>query len=179
MIGSYYELKIPDILSLGEVQKVLQNLLKENVPIYDLVTILEALADNGMMTKDIEVLTEQVRYALRRTIVKNYLNGDEVLMVMTVHPDLEELIGNNTQKSMSGSIPVLQPDIIHKVFDNINHSINDLMINGIDPIILTSPKIRIAFRNLISFTFPNVPVLSLHEIPNDIEIEAVGQVEKL
>lgn len=170
---------IPDILSLGEVQKVLQNLLKENVPIYDLVTILEALADNGMMTKDIEVLTEQVRYTLRRTIVKNYLNRDGVLMVMTVHPDLEELIGNNIQKSMSGSIPVLQPDIIHKVFDNINHSINSLMINGIEPIILTSPKIRIAFRNLISFTFPNVPVLSLHEIPNDIEIEAVGQVEKL
>lgn len=170
---------IPDILSLGEVQKVLQNLLRENVPIYDLVTILEALADNGLMTKDIELLTEQVRYALRRTIVKNYLNGDGVLMVMTVHPDLEELVANNIQKSMSGSIPVLQPDIIHSIFDNINHSINNLMISGIEPIILTSPKIRIGFRNLISFSFPNVPVLSLHEIPNDIEIEGVGQVEKI
>ncbi|MPW24809.1 flagellar biosynthesis protein FlhA [Alkalibaculum sp. M08DMB] len=170
---------IPDILSLGEVQKVLQNLLKENVPIYDLVTILEVLADNGMLTKDIEILTEHVRHALKRTIVKKYLNSEGVLMVMTIHPDLEELIGGNIQKSLSGSIPVLEPNVITKVFDSIKNANDGLITKGIEPVILSPPKIRVALKNLISFTFPSLPVLSLNEIPNDIEIEAVGLVDKI
>ena len=91
---------IPDILSLGEVQKVLQNLLRENVPINDLVTILETLADNGTMTKDIEVLTEYVRHSLKRTIVKDYLNPQGVLPVITIDPDIEELISENTKRTM-------------------------------------------------------------------------------
>lgn len=106
---------IPDILSLGEVQKVLQNLLRENVPIYDLVTILEVLADNGVVTKDIEVLTEYVRHALKRTITKRYLDAEGRLMVITIHPDLEELIGNNLRKTMSGSISVLEPNIVTRI----------------------------------------------------------------
>jgi len=169
---------IPDILSLGEVQKVLQNLLREYVPINDLVTILETLADYGTTTKDVELLTERVRFALKRTIVQNVVSVDGVLRVMTIHPEVEELVGSNIQKSMSGTIPVLQPDVIHKIFDSISTTVNSLMTNGIEPVLLTSPKIRGAFRNLISFTFPNIPVLSLHEIPNDVEIESVGQVGK-
>lgn len=170
---------IPDIMSLGEVQKVLQNLLKENVPIYDLVSILEVLADNGTMTKDIEVLTEHVRHGLKRTIVKRYLNSEGGLMVITVHPDLEELIGNNMRKTMSGSMPVLDPNTITKILDNIKNINDKMLINGIEPVILSSPKIRVAFRNLISFNFPGIPVLSINEIPNDIEITAIGLVEKI
>lgn len=168
---------IPDILSLGEVQKVLQNLLKEHVPIYDLVTILEVLADNGVITKDIEVLTEHVRHALKRTIVKDFVSDDNRLMVMTLHPDLEDLIGANTQRSISGSIPVLEPDSITQIFDSIKHTYDKLLLSGIQPVILSSPKIRVPLKNLISFTFPSLPVLSLNEIPNDIEIQAVGMVE--
>lgn len=170
---------IPDIMSLGEVQKVLQNLLKENIPIYDLVTILEVLADNGTMTKDIEVLTEHVRHALNRTIVSDYLNQDGVLQVITVHPELETLIGNNMQKTMSGSIPVLEPSIITKIFDNIS-KVNDGLIGmGIQPVVLVSPKIRIAFKNLISYNFPHIPVLSLNDVPNNVEIEGLGMVDKV
>lgn len=170
---------IPDILTLGDVQKVLQNLLRERVPIYDLVTILESLADNGVSTKDIELLTEHVRHALRRTIVRNYLNMEGKLEVITIHPDLEELIGSNIQKTMSGSIPVLKPNVITKIFDNINSTYNECLIKGIDPVILASPRIRVAFRNLISFNFPNMAVFSINEIPNDIEIEAVGLVNNV
>lgn len=168
---------IPDIMSLGEVQKVLQNLLKENVPIFDLVTILEILADNGSKTKDIEVLTEHVRHSLKRTIVKEYLNDGGGLIVVTIHPNLEGIISKNIQKSISGSIPVLEPSIITKIFDSIKNNNNILMVKGIQMVILASPNIRTAFRNLISITFPTIPVLSLNEIPNDIEIEAMGQVE--
>lgn len=168
---------IPDILSLGEVQKVLQSLLKENVPICDLVTILEVLADNGTATKDIEVLTEHVRRALRRTIINNYLSQSDGLSVMTIHPDLEELIADSIQRSLQGSIPVLKPEIITRILDSIKTNYETILLKGIRPVILTSPKIRAAFRNLISYNFPNIPVLSLNEIPNDTEIEALGMVE--
>lgn len=170
---------IPDILTLGDVQKVLQNLLRERVPIFDLVTILESLADNGVTTKDIELLTEHVRHALKRTIVKNYLNMEEKLEVITIHPDLEELIGSNIQKTMSGSMPVLKPNVITKVFDNLNNTFNECISKGMDPVLLASPRIRVAFRNLISFNFPNMAVLSINEVPNDIEIEAVGLVNNI
>ena len=170
---------IPDIMSLGEVQKVLQNLLRENVPIYDLVTILEVLADNGIMTKDTEVLTEHVRHALKRTIVKRYLNEEGSLMVITLHPDLEEFIASNMRKTMAGSMPVLDPNSITKILDSIKKINDKMLINGIEPVILSSPKIRVAFRNLISFNFPGIPVLSINEIPNDIEITAIGLVETI
>ncbi|MBC7087486.1 MAG: flagellar biosynthesis protein FlhA [Tissierellales bacterium] len=170
---------IPDIMTLGEVQKVLQGLLKEKVPITDLVTILETLADNAPMIKDTEMLIEQVRQALKRTITKSYLNSEGKLPVITLHPSIEEIISENTQKTMSGSIPILKPDVINKIFDNLNKAIEKAQIRGIDPIILTSPKIRVAFRNLISYNFPNIPVISITEIPNEVEIEAVGMVEKI
>lgn len=170
---------IPDIMTLGEVQKVLQNLLREGVPIFDLVTILEVLADFGNITKDPEVLLDHVRSQLKRTIVKEYLTPDRVLNVITIHPDIEELIGNNIRKAISGSMPVLDPTIITKIFENIKVLNDKLMFNGIEPVILASPKIRVAFRNLISFNFPNIPVLSLNEIPNDVEIQAVGLVDKI
>ena len=170
---------IPDIMSLGEVQKVLQNLLKENVPINDLVTILEVLADNGTMIKDTETLTEYVRQALKRTIVKGHLSQETILSVITIHPDLEELIANNMQKTVSGSIPVLEPESITKILDNIKELSENLLLNGIQFVILVSPKIRVALKNLISYTFPQITVLSLNEIPNDVEIEVLGMVDKI
>ena len=170
---------IPDIMTLGEVQKVLQNLLKENVPINDLVTILETLADNGTMIKDTETLTEQVRQALKRTIVKPYISQDGTLSVITIHPDMEEYIGSNIQRSVTGSIPVLKPEAITQIFDNIRIVSDNLLLTGIQFVILASPKIRVALKNLISYTFPQIAVLSLNEIPNNIEIEVLGMVDKL
>lgn len=170
---------IPEVMTLGEVQKVLQNLLKEEVPINDLVTILEVLADQATVTKDTEVLTEHVRHGLQRTIVKDYLNDEGALNVVTVHPELEEVIGENIQKTISGSIPVLEPDVITKAFDNVKQVEESLSSAGIQAVILTSPNIRVAFKNLIAFNFPNLKVLSLNDVPNDVEIEALGMVDKI
>ncbi len=175
--GVIVEELIPGILSLGEVQKVLQNLLRENVPIIDLVTILETLADHGVSIKDTEILTEHVRHALQRTIVKDYLDHEGELKVVTIDPQLEELIGSNIHKSMNGSIPVLEPEMITRIFNSIKSAYDEAMMKGYQTVILASPKIRTALKNLISMTFPNFTVLSLNEVPNDIQIEVVGMVE--
>lgn len=167
---------IPDILRLGEVQKVLQNLLREQIPINDLVTILETLADYGMMTKDIEVLTEHVRQSLKRTIVKQYLGPDGVLRVMTIHPEIEEMISKNVQKTTSGSIPVLKPEIITQIFDSINRTHQLLTAENVQHVILASPNTRVTFKKLISYNFPNLAVVSLNEVPNEVQIETVGMI---
>ena len=167
---------IPEIMRLGEVQKVLQNLLKEQIPINDLVTILETLADYGTATKDVEVLTEHVRQSLKRTIVKQYLGGDGVLRVVTLHPEVEELISKSTQKTTSGSVPVLKPDLITRLFDSINQVNQSLITQNIQYVILASPNTRLTFRKLISYNFPEVAVLSLNEVPNEVEIETVGML---
>ena len=168
---------IPDILTLGQVQKVLQNLLKENVPINDLVTILEILADNGILTKDTEILTEYVRHALGRTIINEYVGMDGILRVLTISPNIEELISGSVKKTMSGSIPILKPNEITAIFDSINDQINLALSKGISPVILASPSIRVAVRNLTDHNFPSIPILSLNEVPNDVEIETVGMVD--
>lgn len=168
---------IPDIMRLGEVQKVLQNLLKENIPINDLVTILETLADYGNLTKDSETLTEYVRQALKRTIVKPYQDQNGTLHVLTIHPDTEELISQSIQKSSAGSIPVLQSAEITKIFDSLAQVHQQLDSMGIPHVLLSSPKVRPAIKNLISFNFPDIAVLSLNEVPNDVSIETEGMIE--
>ena len=168
---------IPDVLRLGEVQKVLQNLLKEGIPINDLVTILETLADYGNVTKDTEMLTEYVRQALSRTITSQFLDAEGKLTVITVSPNLDEMIGQSIQKSSNGSVPVLQSNVITEIFNSINAQHNQLVSLGVPHVILTSPKIRPAMKNLISFNFPDIAVLSLNEIPNDIDIETGGMIE--
>lgn len=166
---------IPNLLSLGEVQKVLQNLLKERVPIRDLVTILESLADNAVNTKDIEVLTEYVRFSLGRTICRDLVDNNTI-KVITLHPDVEQLIDNNIQKSFQGSYPVLAPDTTRKLFEEINGKINVSEFNNNQPVVLCSPRVRPAFRKLTEIVFPNIYVISMNEIPTDIQIETVGVV---
>ncbi|MDV7757471.1 flagellar biosynthesis protein FlhA [Liquorilactobacillus mali] len=167
---------IPDILRLGEVEKVLQNLLEEKIPINDLTTILETLADYGSVTKDTEVLTEYVRQALRRTIAAKYADEQKNIKVVTIHPKVEELITQSIQKTATGSYPVLKPDSVNQILEAINKVQQELTLKNIEFVVLTSPKIRLAFRKLVSFNFPNMPILSLNEVPNEISIETVGTI---
>lgn len=167
---------IPNILSIGEVQKVMQNLLKERVPVRDLVTILESLADNAVNTKDIELLTEYVRFSLGRTICGNIVDADKTIRVLTLHPELEQLIGDNVQKSFQGSYPALDPDTTRRVFESLQTNLEMSDFNNNQPVILCSPRIRPAFRKLTEIVFPNITVLSMNEIPTDIQIETLGMV---
>ncbi len=168
---------IPDILRLGEVQKVLQNLLDEQIPINDLATILETLADYGLVTKDTETLTEYVRQSLKRTIATKYMDEEQRINVIVVHPKVEELITQSIQKTATGSYPVLKPDSVNQMLDSLGNVHQQLVAQGTSHVILASPKIRLAVRKLITFNFPDIAVLSLNEIPNEIMIESVGSIE--
>lgn len=167
---------IPDLMSLGELQKVLQNLLREKVPIKDIVTIMESLADNSRNTRDIELLTEYVRFALSRTICNQIINEDKAIIVMTLSSEIEEIIATRTQKSTQGSFPAIDPDTSTQIYSAIKEKMESIYFHNNQPVILVSPNIRPSFRRFIEMVFPELMVVSLNEIPNDIEIRAEGVV---
>lgn len=167
---------IPDLMTIGEVQKVLQSLLKERVSIKDMVTILESLADNSRITKDIEVLTEYVRFSLGRSICNGLIDENGSITIITLAPEVENIISNNIQKSIQGSFPAVDPDTTGQILNSIKNNISTIYFHNNQPVILVSPKIRPAFRRLIEMVFPSVSVLSLNEIPNEVEIKTEGVV---
>ena len=167
---------IPDLMTIGELQKVLQNLLREKVPIKDMVTIMESLADNSRVTKDIELLTEYVRFSLARTICNQIIDENRTVVVVTLSPQIEEIIAANVQKSMQGSFPAVDPDTTTRILDSIKNTVEMVYFFNNQPVILVSPNIRCVFRKLIEMVFPHIMVISLNEIPNDVEIRTEGVV---
>ncbi|MGO5092056.1 flagellar biosynthesis protein FlhA [Clostridium sp. LCP25S3_F10] len=167
---------IPDLMTIGEIQKILQNLLKERVSIKDMVTILESLADNSRNTKDIEVLTEYVRFSLARSICNPLIDENSSLGVITLDPNIEQTINNNIQKSMQGSFPALDPDTTSSILNGLKQKLDEVYFYNNQAVVLVSPNIRPAFRRLIEMVFPAVNVLSLNEVPNDVEIRTEGVV---
>ncbi|MBE6053321.1 MAG: flagellar biosynthesis protein FlhA [Clostridium sartagoforme] len=167
---------IPDLITIGELQKVLQNLLREKVPIKDMVTIMESLADNSRLTKDLELLTEYVRFSLARTICNQVIDEERKITVVTLSPQIEEIVAANTQKSIQGSFPAVDPDTTTKIFNCIRDTLDRVYFYNNQPVILVSPNIRPVFRKLIEMVFPHVMIISLNEIPNDVEIRTEGVV---
>jgi flagellar biosynthesis protein FlhA len=167
---------IPDLMTVGEVQKVLQNLLRERVPIRDLLTILESLADNARSTKDAELLTEYVRFSLGRLICKPYTDNNNTINVITLHPKLEQEISDNIHKSFQGSFPSLNPDVTERILTNIKSVVDNNVFYNNTPVILCSPRIRPAFRRMLEMVFPDIPVLSMNEVPGNMGINSVGMV---
>lgn len=167
---------IPDLMTLGEVQKVLQNLLREKISIKDRVTILETLADNARNTKDIELLTEYVRMAMSRSICAGLVDETNSITVATLSLEVENIIGNSLQRSINGTYPAIDPDTTNKIFSSIQNTVESIHFNNNRTILLVSPKIRAPFRKLVDMVFPNITVLSLNEIPSDVQIKAQGTV---
>lgn len=168
---------IPDIMRLGEVQKVLQNLLAEQIPINDLTVILETLADYGNITKDTEVLTEYVRQALKRTIAAKYAGESQLINIVTIHPRVEEMVAQNIQKTPTGSYPILKSEAVNQILRAVGKVQQELVMKNTNFVILASPKIRLVFRKLISMNYPDIAVLSLNEIPNEVKIQTVGSID--
>ncbi|MDI3540523.1 MAG: flagellar biosynthesis protein FlhA [Thermosediminibacterales bacterium] len=166
---------VPKVLSLGEIQKVLANLLKEGISIRDLVTIFETLADYGNITKDPDMLTEYVRQALSRVITKKYVY-DNRLKVITLDPKLEELIRDSIQQTDHGNYLSINPEITQKIFTSLSNEIKKFSSINQEPVILTSPVVRLFFRRLIEHTFPNLAVLSFNEIEPRVEVQSIGMV---
>lgn len=167
---------IPSVLSVGDVQKVLAKLLREKVSIRDLVTIFETLADYGTYTKDPDVLTEYVRQALSRQITQQFTNQGETMQVITVGPTLEKKIAESVQQTDQGSYVALDPMSTQTVYQRLSEQINRLIQSGHQPIVLTSPTIRMYLRQVMERTMQDVPVLSYSELEPNVEIQSVGVV---
>lgn len=167
---------IPDALSLGEVQKVLQNLVKERVSIRDLVSILETMADNVHMTKDPEMLTEFVRVSLSRTICKEYMNNEGTINVITLDPQIEQTIQQAIHRSETGSFLNLDPNMGQEILQAIAAQVQTLQERGLQPVLLTSPPVRPALRKLVERSFPNLVLLSWNEIAPKVNVNSVAMV---
>lgn len=166
---------VPDLLKLGDVQKVLQNLLREGVPIRDLETILETLGDWASRTKDVEVLTEYARNGLARQICQGYVADDGKLYCISLDPQLEDLIQTHLERSDRGSflsMPVtLQRRIIEVLSQEVDRAASG---SGRTPVALCSPQIRAILRRLIESVLPHVAVLGYNEIVSGIEVQSLG-----
>ena len=167
---------IPTVLSIGDVQKVLAKLLREKISIRDMVTIVETLADYGTYTKDPDVLTEYVRQALSRQITQQYTLKGETMRVITVGPNLEKKIAESVQQSEQGSYLALDPVSSQTLYQKLTEQVNRLIQSGQQPIVLTSPTIRMYLRQIIERTMQDIPVLSYSELEPNVEIQSVGVV---
>ena len=167
---------VPDLLTVGEVQKVLQNLLAERISIRDMETIFEVLSDYARATKDTEILTEYVRHAMARQITQaNVQNGQ--LPCVTLDPALENRIAGGVQRTDRGSYVSLDPDSMKKLIDSLNTELQKLTNMGYQPIVLTSPAVRLYFRKLVERSVPGIIVLSQAEIEQSVEIQILGVVK--
>lgn len=167
---------IPNLLSIGEIQKVLQNLLKEKVSIRNLVTIFETLADNAHYTKDTAVLTEYVRQALARQITLQYTEPNKPLKVITISAGLEKKIADSIQHSEQGGYLAIDPATSQTIYRNFNEQVSRLINLGQQPIVLSSPMTRMYLRQLLERIMNDIPVLSYNELESNVEVQSVGVV---
>jgi len=168
---------VPDQLSLGAIQKVLQNLLREGIPVRDMVSILETLADYASLTKNVDVLTEYVRYSLSDTIAKLYRGEDGIIRAITLDPRIEQAITASLQKQKQASENLgLAPAVIQNIFRSVAENVDVAGSLGEHPVIIFSPTIRAYFKKLIESQFPDVAVISFGELPPEIQIESIGKV---
>ncbi len=165
---------VPKLMSIGEIQKVLANLLKENVSIRDMVTIMETLADYSPMTHDVDMLTEYVRQALGRSISQKFFIGNS--NVITIDPKVEQMIMDSIQKTEFGSYLALDPSVSNTIINNVSKNVQRLLQLGNQPIVLASPIVRLYFKRLTENVIPGLIVLSYNEIDPGVEIQSVGTV---
>lgn len=166
---------IPKMMTIGEVQKVLANLLKEGVSIRDMVTILETLADYAPVTHDTDMLTEYVRQALGRAISKKFFI-DRKSSVITLDPKLEQVIMDSLQKTETGAYLTLEPNTTNTILGSLSKQVQKLVQLGQQPIVLASPVVRLYFKKLADQAIPGLIVLSYNELDPDLEIQSVGVV---
>jgi flagellar biosynthesis protein FlhA len=165
---------LPGLLSLGAIQKVLQNLVRERVPIRDIQTICENLADYAPVTKDPDILTEYVRQGLARTITRPYETEDGMLNVLSLQPELEERIGRTIQKTDQGSFLSLEPGFLHGFIQAVNKEVKKALNLGHHPVILCSPLVRRHLRKLLERFMPEVAVIAHSELTSPLEIKSIG-----
>ena len=166
----------PKLLGLGEIQKVLQNLLSEGISIRDLLSIFETLADHASTSRDTDVLTEYVRQSLKRAISNKYFPANEVTSVVTLDPKVEQEIMSSVKQTEQGAYLTLDPEKTKAIMDSVETEIAKLEDMGKSPIIITSPIVRMYFKKLTEEYFKDLIVISYNEVDSNVELQSVGMV---
>ena len=166
---------IPKVISVGYLQKILANLLKEGIPIRDLETILETIGDHSNVLKDTDIITEYVRQSLKRTITHRFAEANS-LRVITLDTQIEDLIVSSVKKSDQGSYLAMPPDMIQSIVTASNREIDKIKDVIPTVIVLTSPVVRIYYKKLTEQFIPNITVLSYSEIDSTAQIQAIGNI---
>ncbi len=173
---SLVEELVPKLLGLGEIQKVLQNLLKEGISIRDLLTIMETLADYAPTTRDTDILTEYVRQSLKRAISTKYFPSNETTSVVTLDPKVEQEIMGSVKQTESGAYLNLDPARAKAIVNSTEKETKKLESLGKSPIVITSPIVRMYFRRLTEDYFQDLIVVSYNEVESNVELQSVGMV---
>ena len=166
---------IPKVISVGYLQKVLANLLREGIPIRDMETILETIGDHTNALKDVDIITEYVRQALKRTITHRFAEANS-LRVITLDTQIEYMIVSSVKKNDQGSYLAMAPDMIQHIVTVANNEIDKIKDVIPTVIILTSPVVRIYFKKLTDQFIPNLTILSYSEIDSTAQIQAIGNI---
>ena len=167
---------VPKLLGLGDIQKVLQNLLKEGVSIRDLLSIFETLADYAPTTRDTDILTEYVRQGLKRAISSRFFPQNETTSVVTLDPKLEQTIMGAVKQTEQGAYLNLDPDKTKAIVKSVEQETKKLEDMGKPPIVITSPIVRIYFKRLTEDYYRDLIVISYNEIDANVELQSVGMV---
>ncbi|MBO5033936.1 MAG: flagellar biosynthesis protein FlhA [Lachnospiraceae bacterium] len=173
---SLVEELVPKLLGLGDIQKVLQNLLKEGISVRDLVTIFETLADHAASTRDTDILTEYVRQSLKRAISNKYFPMNETTSVVTLDPGLEQEIMGSVKQTEQGAYLTLDPEKTKTIIASVESEVGKLEKLGKNPIVITSPIVRMYFKRLTEDYYKDLVVVSYNEIDSNVELQSVGMV---
>ncbi len=167
---------VPKLLGLGEIQKVLQNLLKEGISIRDLGTIFETLADYATTTRDTDILTEYTRQSLKRAISNRFFPANEVTSVVTLDPVIEQNIMSHVKQTETGAYLTLDPEDIKQIVASTGEEIKKLEDMGRNPIVVTSPIVRMYYKRLMEDYYKDLIVISYNEVESNIELQSVGMI---
>jgi flagellar biosynthesis protein FlhA len=169
---------VPSLVKPGELQKVLQNLLREGVSVRDLGTVLEALGDTASRTKDPEVLTEYVRTALARSITKKHLDRDGKLYVIALDPRIEDAVKGAAVRTETGTLVALPPETVNRIGERLAREVDRMALAGRSPVILCSAPVRAAVKRLADSIRPGIAVLSYNEVVREVQIVTGGVVSE-
>ncbi len=167
---------VPDVMTVGEVQRVLCRLLDERVDVRDLGSILESLADWARLTKDEDLLVERVRERLARQLTLQYQEADGKVYVFTLDPQLEQHLSESIRQTENGMRCIIDPELLQKILLSARDQMERLAANGRQPVALVSPPVRIHFRRLIDRNLPQLSVLSYNEIAAGVNVESIGML---
>jgi flagellar biosynthesis protein FlhA len=167
---------VPQAVNLGTVHRVMQNLLREQIPVKDVTTILETVSDYAQHTKDIDVLTEYVRSALQRTICNICEGSDGVIYAATIDPKIEQMVADSIQMTRSGITAALEPNVAQSIIKAVERVCKRMLTSNHKAILISSPNVRLALKRLIEGSLPRVIIISFGEISTDCEVHSIGMV---